>query len=133
MQSDEIRRHSRWLMRIMEWDDGRARYPNLWHDGMPRHVLAYDRVVSRLRLGDLIAVFYPTSQKHPRRSERFLGISRVVGLRSQSGGEGGIRTPGTGISPYNRLAICPVQPLQHLSARGPSRARVREEGSGRED
>jgi integrase len=31
------------------------------------------------------------------------------------GGEGGIRTPGTGISPYNRLAICPVQPLQHLS------------------
>ena len=32
------------------------------------------------------------------------------------GGEGGIRTPDRGISPYNRLAICPVRPLQHLSA-----------------
>jgi hypothetical protein len=37
-------------------------------------------------------------------------------LDRKAGGEGGIRTPGTGISPYNRLAICPVQPLQHLSA-----------------
>ena len=81
MQSEELRRHSRWLMRAMEWDDARARYPNIWHDGMPRHVLAFDRVASRLRLGDMIAVYYPASQRHSRRSERFVGISRVTGLR----------------------------------------------------
>ena len=82
MQGEELRRHSRWLMRAMEWDDARARYPNIWHDGMPRHVLAFDRVASRLRLGDLIAAYYPASQRHARRSERFIGISRVVGLRA---------------------------------------------------
>ena len=82
MQSEELRRHSRWLMRAMEWDDARARYPNIWHDGTPRHVLAFDRVASRLRLGDMIAAYYPASQRHPRRSERFLGISRVAGLRA---------------------------------------------------
>jgi hypothetical protein len=69
------------MMRVLEWDDPRARYPNLWREGMPSHVLAFDTVGSRLRLGDLIAVFHPPSQKHPERSERFLGISRVVGLR----------------------------------------------------
>jgi hypothetical protein len=69
------------MMRVLEWDDPRARYPNLWREGMPSHVLAFDTVASRLRLGDLIAVFHPPSQKHPERSERFLGISRVVGLR----------------------------------------------------
>jgi hypothetical protein len=82
MQSEDLRRHSRWMMRAMEWDDARARYPNIWHDGMPRHVLAFDRVASRLRLGDLIAAYYPASQRHPRRSERFVGISRVAGLRA---------------------------------------------------
>jgi hypothetical protein len=81
MQHEEIRRRSRWIMRAMEWDDSKARYPNLWHEGMPRHVLAFDRVASRLRLGDLVASYYPASQKHPDRSERYLGISRVVGLR----------------------------------------------------
>jgi len=35
-----------------------------------------------LRLGDMIAAYYPASQRHPRRSERFLGISRVAGLRA---------------------------------------------------
>jgi hypothetical protein len=68
-------------MRVMEWDDSRARYPNIWHEGMPRHVLAFDRLAARLRLGDLIAVYYPTSQRHPERSERYLGLSRVSGLR----------------------------------------------------
>jgi hypothetical protein len=82
MQSEELTRHSRWLMRAMEWDDARARYPNIWHDGMPRHVLAFDRIASRLRLGDLVAVYYPASQRHPRRSERFVGLSRVSGLRN---------------------------------------------------
>ena len=32
------------------------------------------------------------------------------------GGEGGIRTPGTGFSPYNGLANRRLQPLGHLSA-----------------
>jgi len=82
MHTDELRRHSRWLMRAMEWDDARARYPNIWHEGMPRHILAFDRVASRLRLGDLIASYYPSSQRHARRSERFVGISRVKGLRA---------------------------------------------------
>jgi hypothetical protein len=81
MRPDEIRRHSRWMMRAQEWDEPRARYPNVWHEGMPRHVLAFTTVVSRMRLGDLVAVYYPASQRHRERSERFLGLSRVVALR----------------------------------------------------
>lgn len=81
MTNEEIGRRSRWMIRAMEWDDPRARYPNLWHEGMPRQILAFDRVVSRLRIGDLIAVYYPASQRYPDRAERFLGLSRVVGLR----------------------------------------------------
>jgi hypothetical protein len=69
------------MIRAMEWDDPRARYPNIWFDGMPRLILAFERVVSRLRLGDLVAVYYPASQRHPERAERFAGISRVAGLR----------------------------------------------------
>jgi hypothetical protein len=69
------------MMRAMEWNDARARYPNVWHEGMPCQLLASDRVTHRLRLGDLIATYYPASQRHPERSERFLGISRVSGLR----------------------------------------------------
>ncbi len=65
----------------MEWDDARARYPNIWQDGMPRNVFALETVAGRLRLGDLIAVYYPTSQRHQERSDRYLGLSRVVGLR----------------------------------------------------
>jgi hypothetical protein len=33
-----------------------------------------------------------------------------------SGGEGGIRTLGTGVSPYNGLANRRIRPLCHLSA-----------------
>ncbi len=33
----------------------------------------------------------------------------------RTGGEGGIRTPGTGVSPYNGLANRRLQPLGHLS------------------
>src|SRR5712691_4218493 len=33
-----------------------------------------------------------------------------------TGGEGGIRTPGRGFSPYNGLANRRIQPLCHLSA-----------------
>ncbi len=36
----------------------------------------------------------------------------------ESGGEGGIRTPGRGFSPYNGLANRRIQPLCHLSACG---------------
>ncbi len=81
MRSDELRRRSRWMMRTQEWDEARARYPNVWHDEMPRHVLAFDTIASRMRLGDLIAVYYPSSQRHPARAERFVGIARVDGLR----------------------------------------------------
>src|SRR5262245_8975122 len=81
VQMDDSRRRSRWIMRILEWDDPRARYPNLWHEGMPRLILAFDTVASRLRLGDLIAVYSPASQKHPERSGRFVGLARVSGLR----------------------------------------------------
>lgn len=81
MSINEIRRRSHWIIRAQEWDEVRAHYPNIWHEGMPSHILAFETVASRLRLGDLLAVYYPTSLKHPERSERFLGISRVMGLR----------------------------------------------------
>jgi len=81
MSIDELRRHSRWMMRVLEWNDARARYPNIWQDEMPRHVLARDRAVSRLRLGDLVAVYYPANPARPGRSEKFVGLARVSGLR----------------------------------------------------
>ena len=81
MQKEEVRRKSRWIMRVMEWDDPRARYPNIWLEGMPLHLLALERMAGRLRLGDLVAVHYPSSARHAERSDRFLGLSRVVGLR----------------------------------------------------
>ena len=81
MQHDEIRQRSRWIIRAMEWDDTKARYPNIWNEGMPRNLLAMVRVAGRLRLGDLIVSYYPASQRHPERSDRYLGISRVSGLR----------------------------------------------------
>ena len=37
---------------------------------------------------------------------------------SESGGEGGIRTLGTGVSPYNGLANRRIRPLCHLSGLG---------------
>jgi site-specific DNA recombinase len=39
----------------------------------------------------------------------------VEGLKITESGERGIRTPGTGISPYDSLANCCLQPLGHLS------------------
>ena len=73
---------SRWIMRVIEWDDPRARYPNIWHEGMPSRILAGTRVARRLGLGHLIAIYYPGSRRHPERSERFLGLSRVIGLEA---------------------------------------------------
>lgn len=81
MHADEIRRRSRWMIRALEWDEPRARYPNLWHEGMPSELLVFDTVGTRLRLGDLVAVYRPASAKHPESSERFAGIARVAGLR----------------------------------------------------
>ena len=37
MTADKARRRSRWMLRALEWNDPRARYPNLWVDGMPVH------------------------------------------------------------------------------------------------
>jgi hypothetical protein len=81
MPIEETRRRSHWILRVLEWNDSRARYPNIWRDEMPRHVLARDAVACRLRLGDLIAIYYPTNPARPRRSEKFVGLSRVAGLR----------------------------------------------------
>jgi hypothetical protein len=43
--------------------------------------------------------------------------AQIAGLAScsQHGGEGGIRTLGTGVSPYNGLANRRIRPLCHLS------------------
>jgi hypothetical protein len=78
---EEKRRRSRWIARALEWNDPRAKYPNLWREGMPSHLLEYDTVACRLRIGDLIAVFSPATPRHPKRSDRYVGISRVIGLR----------------------------------------------------
>ena len=46
-----------------------------------------------------------------------VGITDLQVLDNKSnGGEGGIRTLGTGVSPYNGLANRRLQPLGHLSA-----------------
>lgn len=79
--SEEKRRRSRWIARALEWNDPRAKYPNLWRDGMPVHLLEYDTVACRLRIGDLVAIFSPASARHPDRADRYVGISRVIGLR----------------------------------------------------
>jgi len=68
-------------MRVMEWDDPKARYPNIWHEGMPSHILALDRMACRLRLGDLVAIYHPASVRHGDRSNRIVGIATVTGLR----------------------------------------------------
>lgn len=80
MSVEEIRRRSRFMLRALEWDDPKARYPNLWLAGMPVRVQAVDTVAMRLRLGDLVACYHPTSLRRPERSERFVGIARVAGL-----------------------------------------------------
>src|SRR5450755_2922093 len=51
-----------------------------------------------------------------------------------SGGEGGIRTPGTGVSPYNGLANRRLQPLGHLSGKfgGTNLVIVAADGSARD-
>jgi hypothetical protein len=81
MEERAPRRRSAWILRALEWDEPRARYPNLWVEGLPRHVLAAEAMAGRLRLGDLIAIWSPASTKHPERSERFAGLVRVSGLR----------------------------------------------------
>ena len=77
---------SRWLIRAMEWDEPRARYPNLWHDGMPRRLMMNRRAASRLRLGDIVATYYPHSRRHPDRAESCVGISRVSTLTAEDPG-----------------------------------------------
>ncbi len=81
MATERLRHPSRWMLRVLKWSDPRAKYPNLWHDGMPVHVLAFDTVATRLRLGDLIAVYHPAIQVGEKKQGAFLGLSRVAGLR----------------------------------------------------
>lgn len=78
---DDTPRRSFWMLRVLEWNDPKAKYPNLWSDGLPSTVLVFDTIATRLRIGDLIAVFHPSSTRHPARSERFVGLVRVAGLR----------------------------------------------------
>ena len=42
-------------------------------------------------------------------------VENVGNQRKTPGGEGGIRTLGTGVSPYNGLANRRIRPLCHLS------------------
>ena len=79
--SDDVHRQSRWILRALEWDEPRARYPNVWAQGMPVAVLAAGPMASRLRLWDLVAVYSPASTRHTERSDRFVGLSRVTALR----------------------------------------------------
>ena len=44
------------------------------------------------------------------------GVGRIYQLLLTFCGEGGIRTLGTGLSPYNGLANRPFRPLRHLSS-----------------
>ena len=44
------------------------------------------------------------------------GVGRVLSVPDGSSGEGGIRTPDTGMTPYNGLANRRFQPLSHLSS-----------------
>src|SRR5438094_7736901 len=60
-------------------------------------------------LWDSTEKFAADPQAHTGNSSRCKG--NVMG----SGGEGGIRTPGRGFSPYNGLANRRIQPLCHLS------------------
>ena len=85
------------------------------------------------------------SEVRRSRTERQEGSS--ASLLEVYGGEGGIRTPGPGLSPDNCLAGSPVRPLQHLSAlrwhrdyrggraasqrRGPGRVRLGLAAAGR--
>ncbi len=57
-------------------------------------------------------------ESQPGQEPAFLDCEKGMELEEEnSGGEGGIRTPGTGFSPYNGLANRRIQPLCHLSAR----------------
>lgn len=80
-QTHDLTRRSRWMLRLVEWNDAKASHPHVWLNGMPLHVLALNRVAGRVRLGDLIAIYYPDSEQYPERANKFLGLSRVVGLR----------------------------------------------------
>ena len=48
------------------------------------------------------------------------GIADEPTAKTKSGGEGGIRTPDRGVSPYNGLANRRLQPLGHLSGKADS-------------
>ena len=74
MQQDDFNRRSRFIVRALEWNDPKAKYPNLWADGMPTRLFVVERVGGRLRLGDLVATWYPASQRYPERANRFVEL-----------------------------------------------------------
>src|SRR3990167_9416035 len=55
-----------------------------------------------------------SSRAHPNRNGHSGGVSTFWG--TDHGGEGGIRTLDTGITPYNGLANRRLRPLGHLSS-----------------
>jgi hypothetical protein len=64
----------------------------------------------------------PVCNWRPNRRQSYCSEETLALLESallegltQSGGEGGIRTPDRGVSPYNGLANRRLQPLGHLS------------------
>ena len=59
-----------------------------------------------------------SAQPRLRRFEAPGGRMRRLERREELAERGGFEPPVEALIPYNRLAICPVQPLQHLSARG---------------
>src|ERR1041384_5426437 len=62
--------------------------------------------------------------RHARlRGRRVIRSEAGQWLEELTGGEAGIRTLGTGFSPYNGLANRRLQPLGHLTAREPKYTR----------
>jgi hypothetical protein len=54
--------------------------------------------------------------KHELGGIKGSSIGSTLGYPIDTGGEGGIRTPGRSFGPYNGLANRRIQPLCHLSA-----------------
>ena len=66
-----------------------------------------------------VQVNLPQHRSVHHSAERALACHRRrENVQMRSGGEAGIRTLGTGLSPYNGLANRRLQPLGHLTADG---------------
>ena len=101
----------------------RTALPRSKFDSGRRYPIAVPAVQS---FGDILASAGSGPNNHLERSN-LRAINELVGLtvevrsrrgRAKTGGEAGIRTLGTGLSPYNGLANRRFRPLSHLTARG---------------